>query len=86
MVKVVFFYANNRMVASTYLGWIQSAFDKLTGLFNQVGLRKNVRKTVGVVCRLCRSSRVRSDKAYTRQMTGKGLSFEEWQQEWLLCL
>ena len=41
-VKAEFFYADNEVVASTDLGWLQSAFDFLTGLFDWVGLWKNV--------------------------------------------
>ena len=70
-VKASFFYAYNGMYASTDPGWIQLAFDMLTGKFNWVGLRKNVRKTMGMVCRPCRAAWVRGDEAYTRQMTGK---------------
>ena len=43
-VKASFFYADNRMMASTNLGWIQTAFDMLMGLFDQVGLKKMLRK------------------------------------------
>ena len=38
------------MVASTYPGWIESAFDMLTGIFYRVGLQTNVYKIVGMVC------------------------------------
>ena len=65
--------------------WIQLAFDTLTGLFDQVGLQTNIRKIVGMVCRPCWAADVRSDEAYTRQMIGKGLSFKERHQEWVLC-
>ena len=47
--KAAFFYVYNRMVASTNPGWIQSAFDTLTGIFERVGLRKKIRKIVGMV-------------------------------------
>ena len=71
-VKATFFYANDVMVASNKPGWIQTVFDTLTGLFDWVGLRTNVRKTVGMVCRPCRVAGVRSDKAYTWWMAGLG--------------
>ena len=41
-VKAAFFYADNSLVYSIDLGWIKLVFDMLTGLFDQVGLRKNV--------------------------------------------
>ena len=44
-----FFYADNRMVASANPGWLQTAFDTLTGIFNRVGLWIKVRKTVVMV-------------------------------------
>ena len=60
-VKSSFFYPENRMVASTNLGWIQTDFDMLTGLFDWVGLKTNVKKTVGMVCHPFRASGVRED-------------------------
>ena len=49
MVEVAFLYTNDGVVESTDPGWLQLAFDTLTGMFDRVGLRTNVRKTVGVV-------------------------------------
>ena len=48
-VKEEFFNLYNRMVASTNPGCLQTAFDMLTVLFNRVGMKKNVKKTVGMV-------------------------------------
>ena len=67
--KAELFYSDDGMVASTDPGCIQSVFDMLTGIFDQVGLRTNVRKTVGIVCRTFRASGVREDKAYAQRMT-----------------
>ena len=47
------------MVAYIDLGWLQSALDMLTGIFDWVGILMNVRKTVGMVCRPCRAAGVR---------------------------
>ena len=44
------FNVENGMVASTNPVWLQTAFDTLMGLFDRVGLRTNIRKTVGMVC------------------------------------
>ena len=41
-VKAAFFYADYGMVESTDLGWIQSAFDTLKGMFDQVELWMSV--------------------------------------------
>ena len=65
------------MLASTDPRWLQLTFDTLTGLFNRVGLQINVRKTVGMVCRLFRVDGVQEYEAYTRRMKGKGQSFKE---------
>ena len=37
------------MVASLDPRWLQSAFSTLVGLFDRVGMRTNVGKTVGMV-------------------------------------
>ena len=44
------FYADNGMVASSDLVWLQGAFNTLVGLFDRVGLQTNVGNTVGMVC------------------------------------
>ena len=80
-----FFCEDKVMVASTNPRWIQSMFDTLTGIFDRVGLRANFRKTVGIICNLCRSAGVRADKAYIRQMTGEGRNLKDRQREWFLC-
>ena len=60
-VKAAFLYADNRILDSTNLGWIQTGFDMLTGLFDPLGLKENVKKTVGMVCHLCQAAGVRAD-------------------------
>ena len=42
--------ADDGMVAYTGPGWLQTVFDVLKRLFYWVGLRRNVRKNVGMVC------------------------------------
>ena len=42
--KAVLFYSDNRMVASTNSGCIQTAFDMLTGIFDRVVMNKMPRK------------------------------------------
>ena len=66
----MFFYADDGVVNSTDLGWIQTAFDTMTILFDRVGMRKNIKKTVGMVCHPCQAPGVRADKDYTWQITG----------------
>ena len=84
-VKVEFFYAEYGVVASTDPGWLQSAFNLLTGLFDWVVLRTNVRKTVGMMFQPCQATGVRADKAYTRSMTGEGRRFKDKKRERVLC-
>ena len=48
--QAALFYADDGMVASLYSCWIQGAFSDLFGLFDMVGLRTNVGKTVSMVC------------------------------------
>ena len=79
MMKSAFFYADDGVVASTDPGCLQSEFDTLTGIFGRVRQQTNVRKTVGVLYRLCRAAEVRADEAYIRRMTGEGLIFKEGQ-------
>ena len=65
------------MLASTDLGWIQSEFDTLTGMFDWVGLQTNIRKTVCMVCRPCQAAGVRAYEAYTQRMAGERRRFKE---------
>ena len=43
------FYTDDGMVALSDQGWLQGAFGTLVGLFDWVGLRKNVGKTLGMI-------------------------------------
>ena len=42
-------YADDGMIALSDLGWLQGVFSTLVSLFDLLSLRKNVRKTVGMV-------------------------------------
>ena len=50
-----------------------------------MGLRKNFRKTMEMVCIPFRAYGVRADKAYTRRMTGEGRISKERQRERVIC-
>ena len=78
--KAKFLYADTGMVASNELWWLQTSFDALTGLFDRVWLKTNVRKTLGIVCHPCRAAGVQAEKTYTRRMTGTGRIYMERQQ------
>ena len=51
--QAALFYANGGMVILLDPAWLQGAFTALVGLFDRVGLRTNVGKTVSMVCHPC---------------------------------
>ena len=71
------FYADDGMVASSDSRWLQWAFDALVSLFDRVGLRTNVGKTVRMVCRPCQAAGTQLVAAYERKMTGEGPTYRE---------
>ena len=79
------FYADAGMVASSDPHWLQWAFDALVSLFEGVGLRKNVGKTVSMVCRPCQATGTKLEAAYVRKMTGEGSTYRERQMERVEC-
>ena len=44
------FYADGGMVPSSDTIWLQGALSTMAGMFNRVGLKTNIGKTVGMVC------------------------------------
>ena len=80
------FYADDGMVASLDPRWLQGAFITLVSLFDRVGLRTNVRKTVGMVCSPCQAAGTHSEAAYRRRMTGEGPSYQELQKGRVQCM
>ena len=73
------------MVASSDPRWLQWAFNALVGLFERVGLRTNVGKTVSMVCRPCPEAGNQSEAVYGRKMTGEGPTYRERQKERVKC-
>ena len=73
------------MVASSDPIWLQGAFKDLLGLFDRVGLRTNVRKTVGIVCHPCQASGNLTTEAYGRRITGTGQSYWERIKDQVAC-
>ena len=62
--------------------WLQGAFNALVGLFDRVGLRKNVGKTVRMVCHPCQVTAGNiTQEAYGRILKGEGKSYKERQRE-----
>ena len=59
--QAALFYVDNGIVALSDPSWIQWAFDTLVSLFDRVGLRKNVGKTVSMVYRPCQAAGTQSE-------------------------
>ena len=74
------FYADENMIELSDPGWLQGEFSTLVRLFDWVGLRGKVGKTVGMVCRPCQAEVTQSEAAYKRWMTGTVPSYLERQR------
>ena len=70
--KVDFFYAYDSLIASTNLVCMQWGFEIIIGIFEWVGIRTNVEKTMDMVCQTGNISGRHSNTDYGRRMTGKG--------------
>ena len=66
-------------------GWLQWEFYILTGLFIPVVLRKNSKKTVGIVCQSCHISGLHSNKAYKLHIIGEGTTYQDRQRQRFWC-
>ena len=64
---------------------MQGALITPIGMFDQVDLRTNTRKTVRMVCCPCQASSTQSEAEYKRQMMGARLSYQEIQQVRVQC-
>ena len=73
------------MVESSDPRWLQWAFNALVSLFERVGLRTNVDKTVSMTCRPHPSAGNQSEVAYGHKMTGEGPTYRERQKERVEC-
>ena len=73
------------MVAPSNPRWLQWAFDTLVGLFDRVGLKTNVGKTVGMTCRPCPAAGNQSEETYGRLMMGEVLTYLERKRERVEC-
>ena len=83
--QAALFYTDNGMVAYSSPRWIKWDFDTLVSLFERVGLRTNVGKTVSMVFRPFQEAGTQSEAAYGRKMTGEGPTYQERQKEWVQC-
>ena len=73
------------MVASSNPRWLQWEFNALVSLFERVGLRTNLGKTVSMVCRLCEAAGTQSEAAYRKKMAGEGPTYWERQRGQVEC-
>ena len=74
--QAALFYADDGMVVSSDPAWLQGAFTNLVGIFDRVGVRKNVRNTASMVCQPCQAGEGnRTEEAYMRIITGEGRSY-----------
>ena len=74
--KAAFFYAEDGMVASIDPWWIHTTFNLLTGLFDRVGLKTNVKKKMEMVCHPFRADGVKSEEACDCHMMGEGMGYK----------
>ena len=83
--QTALFYADYGMVASSYPGWLQGAFNTLVSLFDRLGLRTNVGKTVGMVCHTWQAAGNLAMEAYGRRVTGVGPNYRERLKGQVVC-
>ena len=72
-----FFYVDDRLFALRQTEMLQRSLNKLIYLFDQIGLCKNMRKTVNIDCRPCSIPGGFSESAYMWQVMGIGPSYWE---------
>ena len=83
--QAAIFYAENGMVASSDPHWPQGVFNAPVGQFDRVGLQKNIRKTVSMVCHPCQAAGNLSEAAYERRVTGEGPKYREYLKGQVSC-
>ena len=72
-----YFYADDDILASNRATRLQWSFETLTKIFNQMGLCKNVAKTMIITCQTCRALGIHSVEACRLQVTGEGYTYQE---------
>ena len=80
------FYSDDGMVASPDPIWPQGELITLVGLFDRVGLKIKIGKTVVMVFRLYQAAGMHSEAAYGKRMTGAGTSYLERQKVQVQCM
>jgi len=82
---LVLFYADDGLIASRNAKWLQMAIERLSELFERVGLRMNTDKTETMTCTPGYISGQESSHAYTRRMEGTGQSYRERRRRRVTC-
>ena len=82
----VFLCADDGLVASMDPVWLHVEFETLAGLFCRVGLHKNIRNTVRMICHPCSMMGTKKEVAYVSQMTGEGIKYQARQGLMVQCL
>ena len=80
-----YFCYDNGLMALTQPESLWRAFDVLAVLFDRFGLRKNMAKTVVMLCQPCHAPGGVSEEAYKRRTTGKRPIFQERQRRMVEC-
>ena len=57
----------------------------MVGMFDRLGLRTNVGKTFGMVCRPCQAAGNQSEAAYRRRIMGEGPTYRDRQKGQVSC-
>ena len=84
--RLAVFYSDDGMVVSSDPAWLQGAFSALVAIFDRVGLRTNIGKTVSMACHPCRAgAENRTEAGYSRRLTGVGKTYAERQRERVAC-
>ena len=71
------FYADDRRIARRDPIWVQTALTTTEGMFDRVGLQKNLNKTKEMICTLGFIWGQQGAEAYKRRSTGEGTTFWE---------
>ena len=74
------FYADVGIIALTQPERLHRAFDVLTGLFDQVGLRTSTQNIVSISCQPCHTPGKMLVETNERRMTVTGTKF--WERQW----
>jgi hypothetical protein len=82
---LVLFYADDGLLATRNHEWLQMAINRLSELFERVGLRTNTTKTVAMTCTPGYIHGRVASPVYKRRREGGGLSYQARQRQRVAC-